>query len=137
MTTAKVKASELVGAALDWAVAKSEGHQPLLMPIGRVEYAIGVTVVDSSGKVSGFACRYSSEWAQGGPLIDKYDIYFDRYPGDRPGYVIARMGAGFDPRNSGQNPASPSRLIAAMRTIVDYKIGDTVEIPAELLEVAQ
>jgi hypothetical protein len=126
----ELKTSELVGVALDWAVAKSEGHQPLLMPIGRVEYAIGVTVVDSSGKASGFACRYSSEWAQGGPLIERHEITVR--PVDGKWWAAHVNDSSTSPCSYGLDP-----LIAACRAIVAAKLGDVVSVPSQLLEPMQ
>jgi hypothetical protein len=70
--------------------------------------------------------KYSTNWAHGGPIIE------------REGITIARMGEyqwsewgaalnNFDFDKEGKTP-----LIAAMRCYVASKLGDTVEIPTDL-----
>ena len=53
----KIKTSELTGAALDWAVAKCEG----------VKLKYGLTDDE----------RYSTDWSQGGPIIEREFISLD------------------------------------------------------------
>lgn len=97
-----MKTSELQGAALDWAVAKCEGHD--------MEY---FQVID--------AYSPSTDWSQGGPIIERGCIttqYMDR------GYWRAYIGK---PISYGPTP-----LIAAMRCYVASKLGDEVDVPEEL-----
>lgn len=100
----KIKTSELIGAALDWAVAKCEGLKGVVAdgPVMR-EY------------------HPSTNWGQGGPIIEQWAIdllYRDsvwralRHVGDCP-----TMGSG------------PTPLVAAMRCYVSSRLGDEVEIP--------
>ena len=57
----KVKTSELTGEALDWAVAKCEG---------KLQYwPMFVVVVEGGGWEE--PCKYSTNWSQGGPLIER------------------------------------------------------------------
>lgn len=101
-----MKTSELTGAALDWAVAKCEGD---LLPSGGVMLQTWP--------------KYSTDWAQGGPIIERerLDVY------------------GFDGENWCANDNlratqyGPTPLIAAMRCYVASKLGDDVDIPEELL----
>lgn len=127
MNLVEVKTSELAGAALDWAVAKCEGYQPLIMPIGRVEYAVGVTNIDDSGKVSGFACNYSTDWSQGGPLIERYKLHLNCH---EPSASLLQSGMRI-------GYMANTVLIAAMRAIVAAKLGDVVNVPLELVECAK
>jgi len=121
----EVKTSDLTGAALDWAVAKAEGWNPLLMPMARTEFSVGVTAVDADGNVTGFACRYSTDWGQGGLLIDKYRLGFAIYPE----HYFAATGLN---DSSGACDGS-THLIAACRAIVVSVLGETVSVPKELV----
>ena len=103
----EIKTSELAGAALDWAVAKCEGIQ---------DSEFVRTHMD--------AWPYSTDWSQGGPIIEreKIGVWWDgvwhaKYDGCRPDQV--------------QDAHTP--LIAAMRCYVASKLGDEVEIPNELI----
>ena len=109
-----IKVSELTGAALDWAVAKAEGRN-VVYHDGSVNwpYLVGYSP--------------STDWAQGGPIIarEMLDVFcygngsvWDASTGDRHPNEI----------RSGLTP-----LIAAMRCYVASKLGDSVEIPEELL----
>jgi hypothetical protein len=53
-----MKTSELTGAALDWAVAKCEGV--------KVEQIMGLSLWSSANWK-----QYSTNWAQGGPIIER------------------------------------------------------------------
>jgi hypothetical protein len=116
-----MKTSELTGAALDWAVAKAEEFDADAL----VQLAKRVP-----GKDYGFfLTKYSTNWAQGGPIIEREGIGIDQYA-DYPRWQA------FTPapeQPSGQavcNGDTP--LIAAMRCYVASKLGDEVEIPKEL-----
>jgi hypothetical protein len=106
MKTVKVKTSELTGAALDWAVAEAEG----LMP---------------SKNWTGMYYRPSTDWSVGGPLIERYEITVDP---SRSGHWAAA-------NESGNWVESNSPLISTCRAIVASKLGDTVEVPEQLVEV--
>jgi hypothetical protein len=116
-----MKTSELIGAALDWAVAKAEG--------GTNFWSDGIDThwVKLRGEdralSGGWAQAYlpSANWAQGGPIIDKEEIDTVK--------VGVKQWRG---RIEGGNPVSgygPSPLIAAMRCYVVSKLGDEIEIP--------
>ena len=103
----KIKTSELTVTALDWAVVKCEGIQ---------DSEFVRTHMD--------AWLYSTDWSQGGPIIEreKIGVWWDgvwhaKYDGCRPDQV--------------QDAYTP--LIAAMRCYVASKLGDEVEIPNELI----
>lgn len=103
---AKIKTSELTGAALDWAVAKCEG----------VTLEYGLTDDE----------RYSTDWAQGGPIIEREQI------------DIVRVGISNHCSSRTVEDGSivrvygPTPLIAAMRCYVASKLGDEVDVPEEL-----
>ena len=69
----EVKTAELSGAALDWAVAKADGLEPMLFPMGRNKYGVvACSGSASEGDMSVTPCVYSTDWSQGGPLMDKH-----------------------------------------------------------------
>jgi hypothetical protein len=120
-----MKTSELTGAALDWAVAQCEGIS--------VRYGFDDNCPE-----------YSTTWAQGGPIIERESIFVLR---EQSGFKGRRLWAATSGANkaAGLNENSikfyrdafhfgPTPLIAAMRCFVASKLGDTVEIPAELLK---
>ena len=121
-----VKTAELIGPALDWAVAKAEGYEPLVVPTGRAEYSVGVILAMDYGP-RGFACRYSTDWAQGGPLIEKHkvSIAYHNGPDCTPMACLPDTHPAFE--------CGATVLIAACRAIVAAKLGDTVRVPAALV----
>jgi len=102
----KIKTSELTGAALDWAVAKAIGeYKPVAVP------------------------SYSTDWAQGGPIIEREGISIIRQTPDR---WVSEYSNGCD-RIDHARSWGPTPLIAAMRCYVASKLGEEVDIPKELL----
>jgi hypothetical protein len=99
----KMKTSELTGAALDWAVAECEN----------------VYCFDGS-------YTPSSDWAQGGPIIERERINIYATP---TGWDACRDT---DMLNFSKIRIGPTPLIAAMRCYVASKLGDEVEVPDEL-----
>jgi hypothetical protein len=110
-----MKTSELTGAALDWAVAKCEPNTGIsLTHIWRVT---------SDGDTDFLIPNYSSDWTQGGPIIEREKIAID-FDGD--------AWCASDNRKPLAN-YGPTPLIAAMRCYVASKMGDTVDVPPELI----
>lgn len=109
----KVKVSELQGTALDWAVAKCDG------------------LVNEDGLDIGFirdgAFTPSTDWAQGGPIIERECICVELSM-DAPIWC-ANKGLGR------YHHFGPTPLIAAMRCYVASKLGDQIELPEELNHV--
>ena len=108
----KIKTSELTGAALDWAV-----HQA---------WCEG-------------ACHdepypnYSTDWGQGGPIIEREEIGIQCIPaGTRKGWW-ALVTSRFHDRSSPDEVRGDTPLIAACRCYVASKLGDAVDIPEELI----
>jgi len=106
-----MKTSELTGAALDWAVAKAEGRTDVR--------------VDDDGELVGQdEFDYSTDWAQGGPIIEREKIAVwhrgDEWPWRAQQSDTSHLKGGTTP------------LIAAMRCYVASKLGKEVEIPKEL-----
>ena len=106
-----MKTSELTGAALDWAVTKIEAERKLF------------TIYPQ------YITPYSTDWAQGGPIIEREGINLDNYA-KNPKWSAWTPAPD---RESGEAQAyGPTPLIAAMRCYVASKLGDEVEIPWEL-----
>jgi hypothetical protein len=122
-----MKTSELTGVALDWAVAMSEGFQSVytngsLLPVFRKCEAVENTI----------RC-YSTDWAQGGTIIEREGITVQcEEVGVWSAYFREFLfeGDGTDRFSEGPTP-----LIAAMRCFVASKLGDEVDIPKELENV--
>jgi hypothetical protein len=108
----KIKTSELTGAALDWAVAKCEGIG--LGPRGSVVYYF-------EGDPAMW--QPSTDWAQGGPIIECNLITIFRH--DEEWFAHSQLSTPED--FHGDTP-----LIAAMRCYVASQLGGEVEIPKEL-----
>ena len=111
-----MKTSELTGAALDWAVAKCEGIG--LGPRGLVVYY-------HEGEPAMW--QPSTDWAQGGPIIEREHISVEA---TRVGGLGDRWMADIQ-TDCTQFADKP--LIAAMRCYVASKLGDTVDVPDELI----
>lgn len=130
----EVKTAELTGAALDWAVAMAEGFTPdpehrttVLSPQGVA------TSVSPRGASEGFGYRPSADWSQGGPLIQQNLVDFTVEHAnvifaclvDENGMWVLREGV--------YGCFGETYLIAACRAIALTKLGDTVQVPRELL----
>lgn len=122
-----MKTSELTGAALDWAVAKCEGATNLRYD------TVATWWVDLNGEPRALSAGWSprqswhpsTNWAQGGPIIEREGISLDQYH-DFPNWAASC------PPESGFNWFGPTPLIAAMRCYVASKLGDDVELPEGL-----
>jgi Protein of unknown function (DUF2591) len=121
----KIKTSELTGPALDWAAlnAAHPNMHPVPSTFRHVHYC---------GKHN-----YSTDWAQGGPIIEREKIKTApnlngtwlgqiRHTTSHP-LVAHPVLAGWT------NKHGPTPLIAAMRCFVASKLGDVVEVPDELI----
>jgi hypothetical protein len=108
----KLKTQDLTGAALDWAVTKCE------LPSGWPDAEI----------LLGDDTDYSTDWSQGGPIIEREGIDVIR---DLSGWVSLKT-ATID--HGHIRTRGPTPLVAAMRCYVASKLGAEVEIPNELME---
>lgn len=128
-----MKTSELIGPALDWAVAKCEGA--------------GTPYIGATGKQTLATSRYSTDWAHGGPIIELegIGILFDAgsvcskprwfaTPDDQRA-TSSYEGQKFDPAfmvSKDAGMTGPTPLIAAMRCYVASKFGHEVDVPEGL-----
>jgi hypothetical protein len=138
----KIKTSELTGAALDWAVAKSKG-------ITLYRSKEGKWMTADYGQ---FNPRHgapwwhpSTNWGQGGPIIEREKIdltahlnYWEaKLWANREvinGMPLAIATATLRSRRVSNSICmhEPMALVAAMRCYVASKLGDEVEIPTEI-----
>ncbi|WP_110946448.1 phage protein NinX family protein [Pseudomonas bohemica] len=127
----EVKTAELTGAALDWAVAKVEEVEGLVLRNGRPsfvqEFDPELSCRESS--ISEWKCwiwyQPSEDWRDGGPLIEKHRVGFAIYPE----HYFAATGL----NDSSGTGDGPTHLIAACRAIVASVLGETVSVPKELV----
>jgi hypothetical protein len=117
-----MKTSELQGAALDWAVAKCEGKDnDCEVHAGNVLYGRAT---------SGFIqYRPSTDWAQGGPIIERERVGVEPWGTDKTWLAQNYNEAG----RILQRQYGPTPLIAAMRCYVASKRGAEIELPIELI----
>ena len=119
-----IKVSEATELQLDWLVAKAEGE---LRPIGNVLLQDGCLYLIEPGDYEHQDAwrKYSptTNWAQGGTLIEREGISIYRMTSD--------WSAAYNP--SGATQDGPTPLTAAMRCFCCSKVGDTVEVPDELI----
>lgn len=106
-----IKTSQLTGAALDWAVCAS-------MPA-----ATGMQREILSRPIT-YRWKFSTDPAQGHPIIEREGISW--HCGNKTSWHAYAYG-------SATNYNGPTPLVAAMRCYVASKLGDTVEVPEELL----
>ena len=135
MDTVTVETSELIGLALDWAAAECEGR--------KIEFDYQYT---EEIRFDGWwqlgpnhwqpLNSYSTNWAQGGPIIEREKIKLFpnvggtwsaqiRHEKNHP-LVAHKVPDGWT------NSAGLTPLIAAMRCYVASKLGDAIQIPKEL-----
>jgi hypothetical protein len=113
-----MKTSDLIGPALDWSVAKCEGKENTWGKSSMIPYDYFT------------GHRYSTDWAQGGPIIAREQLYVNP-TGNADKWKSYRYldidGGGFSREYYGPTP-----LISAMRCYVASKLGDEVDVPEEL-----
>ena len=117
-----MKTSELTGHALNWAVAKCEGGDCLWYDTIATHWMTlnGKDIALSKGWAQSFTP--STNWEHGGPIIERERIN------------LWNEGHDWEASLYGKHIVwGETALIAAMRCYVASKLGDEVEIPAELL----
>lgn len=124
----KIKTSELIGAQLDWAVANREFLEHHPASTTKELFVWGSYTGNRPGKHDGgqHGVRFapSTDWAQGGPIIEREGIVLDQYR-EFP------LWTSWCPRS--QKYTGKTALVAAMRCYVASRLGDEVEIPEELI----
>ena len=102
----KLKTNELTGAALDWAVAQAEGLDYFYPEIGPSQP------------------DYSTDWAHGGPLIEREKIEL---------FIRDEKWFAYSSNSTPEDFYGETPLIAAMRCYVASVLGDEVDVPEELV----
>ena len=74
--------------------------------------------------------RYSTDWAQGGPIIEREGISTVSQ-GDGHEWIASLWD--YETEDWRLHTTGPTPLIAAMRCFVASKLGDEVDVPDELL----
>lgn len=112
----KVKVDNLIGKALDWAVATADNPN-------KAEYVLDIVC---------FGFHPSVDWGDGGPIIEREEVTLERY-GDYPNWTasLTYEEKEFDGVARAEK-RGPTPLIAAMRCYVASKMGDEIEVPEEL-----
>lgn len=130
----RVKTKDLNGLALDWAVAQVLGVKVRLDPC--YESALCFSTSRDATRFGGtWVFIPSRDWRQGGPIIEREAYNLFRHNGGtewccacnvpRDGYTAIVTADGTTP------------LVAAMRCYVLSRLGDTVDIPDNLIGVNQ
>jgi hypothetical protein len=133
MEMIQVKTADLIGAQLDWAVAKAAGF-PLCDEAMQPGF---VMVGTGEGDLEPFSP--SADWADFGPLVDVFQMSFMESSfgyrdGDGKWQPVRIATIGFARTVSGENAEGKDRgmdyKVAGCRAIVLAKLGDEVEVPA-------
>lgn len=137
-TMIKKPVKQLEGAQLDWAVAKVSGSTDAVIE----QWATGAVCVSSHNAFEAVPFSPSSNWSDGGPVIDREWIsvgnyYYDMgiaarniWTATKNTYGVLGVDIAYGPGASrpkyyfGETP-----LIAAMRAFVASKLGEEVEVP--------
>jgi hypothetical protein len=121
----KIKSNDLVGPALDWAVAKCENKAVRISKPYAEEPPM--VLFDSATEY-----HPSTNWSQGGLIIERERINLnteDEDDGDNDWQWLA------DPHQAQDLTCrryGPTPLIAAMRCYVASRLGEEVDVPEEL-----
>ena len=137
----KVKTSDLIDATLDWAVAKCVGwtwHTGISSWFGNqpwLEFSLGTQSWVNGRSFEAVKRRqlhdlaFSTNWAQGGPIIEQEQISLDQFKGHP---CRAYLGTPVQYEHAMFAPEGEP-LIAAMRCFCRSKLGDEADVPEELL----
>lgn len=118
----KIKTSELIGAQLDWAVAKAAE-----IPTGVMSGILYRKDLPGDTYGPGPIFKPSTDWSHGGPLIEKFGVMLIDPGAPKEGEWEASTSGDTD-FCSGATP-----LIAMCRAIVAAKLGEEIEVPEELV----
>lgn len=127
MSTVEVKTTDLIGPALDWSVAQVEGIKTIMLSPRKDEarkpFALFGSLALSVGGDDQSSYAPSTCWHCGGPLLHEYAAEFEWITDATiKAFTMIDSGVGF----------GGTHLVALCRAIVQAKLGETVQIPAEL-----
>lgn len=115
----KKRTADLTGAELDYAVALALGRNTRFMASGDAEIMLPQSEHRGVGD-KWFTFLPSTDWSQGGPIIEREKIGLEQSGPDVYAYVQHLPLDG---------SRGPTPLIAAMRCFVIWKLGEEVDIP--------
>ncbi len=125
-----MKTNDLIGPALDWAVATIEedylGTPEIIHDADgtRLAFIVPDGFIEGLGDVVKVEVYSpSTDWHQGGPIIEREWVSV---------YQVGKSIWKADIAGSFNSGPCPTPLIAAMRCFVASRLGDEVEIPEEL-----
>jgi hypothetical protein len=122
----KVKTTELTGVELNYAVAIAEGER------AELNYGDVVTWKTVAFNEYRFIWKPSTEWSQGGPIIQRENINVFMDDERWAAYASHSLPMNFYGGDSEYDIGSP--LVAAMRCYVASKLGEEVDIPDEFIQ---
>lgn len=127
----EVKTADLSGEALGWAVGKAEGLDLHLEPPGYNGVPWRV-FARHRGDVTEQSKRYNpwEDWALGGPLVETREITIQPSAWDWQRKCVLWRGQQED-ENRFFEHVTP--LVAAMRAVAHARLGNTVNVPKELM----
>jgi len=121
----KIKLSETTPLQINYLVAKCQGVK--LHPVPQS----GVMEIHFSEPNGCATYQPSTDWAQGGPIIEREKIELKYLGYDNPPYWGALK---FSPSSYERKKAiGPTPLIAAMRCFVASQLGNEIEVPDGLI----
>lgn len=116
----KIKVSELIDDALNWAVCRARYPEADMS-------ATHVWLYTGDGEDDFLIEKTSTDWSQGGLIIDQEKISVIHMEGTQ--HWVARK---FQPTcDTTPKSEGPTLLIAAMRCYVASKLGDEVDVPED------
>jgi hypothetical protein len=123
-----MKTSELKGAALDWAVAKCLTIDSCLDAPEMIDKLVSLIDMEQVE-------RFSTDWSQGGPIIEREFIELTVMPCGRANTTpttsfdtwLATKQDDKEDSEGWWETSGPTPLVAAMRCFVASKLGDEIE----------
>jgi hypothetical protein len=124
-----MKTCELIGQPLHYAVALCLGKG-----IDLEDPRDPWLTVDGIADLPLHAYTPSTDWGQGGPIIEREEILVgpSPFPTGKDGKFAAGLGCDWD--TCSFVATGPTPLVAAMRCFVQSRLGHEVDIPEELLK---
>lgn len=145
-----LKTSDLTGPALDWAVATALGisftlHRGRPAQVKHFDPEGPAHDFDASANKMYLYLQYSTNWADGGPLLEPNDIIYWR-DGENFRALMPdhdSCGGYYDPDcgvldvSTFDGQEGPTALIAATRCLVSQRFGQDIDVPDEVAACAQ
>ena len=127
----EVKTDEITGMALDWAVAYSlNGTKPFFSAFGARMLGKSILREVIRGNISP-----STDWNQGGKLVDEFNVDFNTQGVDVDGRQLIEATVQDFKSMQYWDREGETRLESMCRAIVASKLGDVVKVPVDLVVV--